>query len=68
MKKLNVKKVIISKQGKDSQNYQDFKQIVNEKQIKVVVVKKRRWTKYWKKFKTWSLMAKRRADTGKHIK
>lgn len=42
MKKLNVKKVIISKQGKDSQNYQDFKQIVNEKQIKVVVVKKRR--------------------------
>ena len=42
MKKLNVKKVIISKQEKGSQNYQDFKQIVNEKQIKVVVVKKRR--------------------------
>lgn len=42
MKKLNVERVIISKQGKNSKNYQDFKQIINEKQIKVVVVKKRR--------------------------
>lgn len=42
MKRLSVNKVIISKQGKDSKNYQDFMQIVKQKQIKVMVAKKRR--------------------------
>lgn len=42
MEKIKVKSVIISKQGKDSKNYQEFLRIVNEKKIKVIVVKKRR--------------------------
>ena len=51
MEELNVSKVIISKQGKDSKNYEKFKNIVNEKKIKVIEVKKRRCNKYRKKFK-----------------
>lgn len=38
MQELKVGKVIISKQGEDSENYKKFKQIVSEKKIKVVVV------------------------------
>lgn len=38
MKELNVKNVIISKQGKDSQNYQEFQKIVKEKKINVIIV------------------------------
>ena len=68
LEKLCVKNIIINKQGKDSKKYQEFMQIVKDKQIKVMVVKKRRWTKYWKKCKDWSFMAERRADTRKHIK
>ena len=40
MEELNVKHVIISNQDEDSKNYQRFKQIVNNKKIKVIVVKK----------------------------
>jgi len=39
MKELKVDKVIICKQEKDSENYQNFKRIVNEKKIKVIIVK-----------------------------
>lgn len=39
MKELKVKKVIISKQGESSENYQEFKRIINEKNIEVIVVK-----------------------------
>jgi len=42
MENLKVKKVIISRQGKESLNYQKFKQIVNQKKIQVIEVKKRR--------------------------
>lgn len=42
LEKMKVENVIISKQGKDSENYQRFKKIVKEKKIKVIVVKKRR--------------------------
>lgn len=42
MKELKVDKVVICKQGKDSENYQNFKRIVKEKRIKVILVKKRR--------------------------
>ena len=38
MEKLKVGEIVISKQGKDSSNYQKFKQIVKKKKIKVVVV------------------------------
>ena len=40
MEELKVEKIIISKQGKDCENYQNFKTIVKEKKIKVVVVGK----------------------------
>ena len=40
MKELKVKKVIISKQGEDSENFQKFNDIVREKKIKVEVVNK----------------------------
>ena len=40
MEELKVNKVIICRQGKDSENYQEFKRIVNKKKIKVIVVKK----------------------------
>ena len=46
MKKLKVGKVIISKQGEDSENLKRFKRIVDNKKIKVVVVKKRRQIEY----------------------
>lgn len=38
MKELRVKNIIISKQGKNSENYQRFKKIVNEKNIKIITV------------------------------
>ena len=40
MEELKVGQVIISKQEEDSENYQKFKEIVNEKKIKVRVVNK----------------------------
>ena len=40
MKELKVGQVIISKQGENSDNYIEFKNIVKEKNIKVFVVKK----------------------------
>ena len=40
MKELNVGKVIISKQGEESENYQKFKEIVKERKIKFEVVNK----------------------------
>lgn len=40
MKELKVKKIIISKQGEDSENYQEFKRIINEKNIEIFIVKK----------------------------
>lgn len=42
MKELDVGKVIISKQGENSENFQNFKAIVNKKKIKVIEVKKRK--------------------------
>ena len=42
MEELKVKKVVICKQGEDSENYKIFKEIVKEKKIKVIVVKIRR--------------------------
>lgn len=42
LEKLKVGKVIISKQGEESENYKEFKRIVRERKIKVIVVKKRR--------------------------
>lgn len=68
MENLKVDKAIICKQGEDSENYQTFKKIVNEKKIKVIVVKKRRWTVYWKRCKNSNSMAKRRTNTRKHFK
>ena len=38
MEELKVGQVIISKQAEDSENYKEFKKIVNEKKIKVSVV------------------------------
>ncbi len=68
MEKLNVKNVIISKQGENSENYEKFKQIVKKKKIKVIVVKKRRWNNNWKRIKNSDYMAKKRANTGKYFK
>lgn len=68
MKELRVNKVIICKQGEDSENYQAFKKIVMEKKIKVMVVKKRRWTNNWKRLKNSNFMAKERTNSGKYFK
>jgi len=38
MKELKVDTVIVSKQGEDSDNYEKFKKIINEKHMKVLVV------------------------------
>ena len=43
MEKLKVDNVIICKQEKNSKNYEEFKRIVKEKKIRVIVVKKRRY-------------------------
>ena len=40
IEELKVKKVIISKQGEDSQNLQEFKKIINKKNISVKIVEK----------------------------
>ena len=40
LEELNVGRVIISKQGEDSENYQKFLKIVKEKKIKVIIVEK----------------------------
>ena len=40
IEELEVGKIIISKQGEDSNNFQNFKKIVNDKKIKVAIVSK----------------------------
>ena len=40
MKELSVGKIIISKQGEESENYQKFKELIKERKIKVQVVNK----------------------------
>ena len=40
MKELQVKNVVISKQGETSKQYLEFKEIVKQKKINVLVVKK----------------------------
>lgn len=57
MENLKVDKVIICKQGESSYNYEKFKEIVNEKKIKVITVKKRRWNTSWEWFKNPNFMA-----------
>lgn len=44
MEELKVSKVIIGKQGENSNNYELFKKIVNEKQIEVKIVDIRRYS------------------------
>ena len=39
---LKVEHVIISKQEEDSENYQELKNIVNKRKIKLIIVKRRR--------------------------
>ena len=68
MEELKVEKVIISKQGEDSENYQEFKRIIKERKIQVIVVKKRRCIKHRKKYKNPYSMAKRRANKAKYFK
>ena len=41
MEVLEVEKVVICKQGKDTENYEKFKKITQEKNIKAVMVEKR---------------------------
>lgn len=65
---MKVENVIISKQGKDSENYQRFKKIVKEKKIKVIVVKKRRWNYNRKRFENSNSMAKRDTNSRKYFK
>ena len=67
MKELNVGKVIICEQGKDSENYQEFKNIVRKKKIKVNVIKKRRWDSNWKRLKNSDFMANGKTNTRKHF-
>ena len=38
MEELKIKKIIISKQAEDSENFQKFKQIVNKRKIPVIIV------------------------------
>lgn len=68
MEELKVNKVVICKQGEDSENYQTFKKIVVEEKIKVIMVKKRRWTNNWKRLKNSNFMAKERTSWGKCFK
>ena len=55
LKELQVDKIIISKQGKDSENYQIFKELAKNK--KIYVVKKRRWNWSRKRYKASNTMA-----------
>lgn len=68
MEELKVNKVVICKQGEDSENYQTFKKIVVEEKIKVIMVKKRRWTNNWKRLENSNFMAKERTNSGKYFK
>ena len=68
MEELKVEKVIICKQGKDSENYKIFKKIVKEKNIKVIVVKKRGWACNWGKNKNPNFMAKTWTNWRKYFK
>lgn len=45
IEKMKVSKIVICKQEENSSNYEDFKSLVKEKRIKVIVVKKRRYFK-----------------------
>ena len=42
MEELAVGKVVICKQGKQSGNYEKFKEIINKRKINVIIVEKRR--------------------------
>ena len=42
IEELRVEEVLICKQEEISKNYQEFKNIVNKRKVKVMVVKKRR--------------------------
>lgn len=68
MENLKVERVVICRQGKESLNYEKFKEIVKEKKIKVSVIKKRRWNKHWKRYKTQNSMAPNRANRRKYFK
>jgi len=57
MENIKVDKVVICKQGKESENFKRFKEIVKRKKIQVMVVKKRRRIKYREKFKNSDFMA-----------
>ena len=50
MEEKKVGRIIICKQEEDSENYRAFRKIVKKKNIKVIVVKKRRWICNGKKF------------------
>ena len=54
LKELQVDKIVISKQGKDSENYQIFKELAKNK--KIYVVKKRRWNWSRKRYKASNTM------------
>lgn len=45
MEKIKVEKVLISKQGKKSHNYEKFKKVVSEKKVQIMVVQKRRYNR-----------------------
>lgn len=51
MEELEVDNVIICEQGKYSKNYDEFRNIVDKKKIKVLKVKKRRCVKNRRGFK-----------------
>ena len=68
LKELTVEQIIISKQGENSEQFQQFIKIVEDRKIKVIVVKKRRWTNYWKRCENSDPMARRKTNTGKCFK
>jgi len=67
MNELKVDNVIISRQGKDSSNYQEFIRIINKKKINVIEVEKRRWIINWKIHKNPNFMAEERTNYRKYI-
>ena len=68
MENLKVERVVICRQGKESLNYEKFKEFAKKKKIKVSVVKKRRRNKHWKIYKTQNTMALNRANRRKYFK
>lgn len=68
MEKIKVNKIIICKQEEKNENYEQFKRIVKEKKINVIVVKKRRRNFNREKFKFSNFMAQRGTSTRKYFK